>query len=124
MTGNVVLYDLPGVLQLQRSRRWLLSIRSALHGFLKRTRIGTETTLNLEFHLPDLPEHLELSVPFKALSSSCRRASARPQVSYSAVAFENALNITLQPLTKQAPWTLEEDAISVKMRKEGHYLWK
>jgi hypothetical protein len=95
-----------------------------LHGFLKRARIGNETTFNLEFHLADLPEHLELSVPFKALGSSCRRMSARPQVSHSAVAFSKTHHITLRPPTKRAPWTPEEDAISVKMRKEGNCLWK
>jgi hypothetical protein len=37
-------------------------------GFLKRTRIGNETTYNLEFKLPCVLERLNLPIPGEALA--------------------------------------------------------
>jgi hypothetical protein len=56
-----------------------------LHGSLKLTRIGKETTFNLEFHLTHLPEDLEPSALFAALSSSSIvETSAQPRISHGA----------------------------------------
>ncbi len=48
-------------------------------GFLKRTKIGSETTYKLEFKLEHLPELLELPIPPHTLDiSSDRETSACP----------------------------------------------
>ena len=91
-----------------------------LRGFLKRTRIGKETTFNLEFHLTHLPEDLELSAPFAALGSSfSAETSSQPQVSHSAVAHSKMHHVVSQPSTKRVKWTEEEDATLVRMREDG-----
>ncbi|KAH8595151.1 hypothetical protein B0O99DRAFT_160076 [Bisporella sp. PMI_857] len=56
-------------------------------GFLKRTKIGNESTYNLEFQLPRIPEHLYLPIPFDALSiGSNTGTSAEVETPHSAVA--------------------------------------
>lgn len=86
-------------------------------GFIKRTRIGKETTLNLEFHLTHLPEDLELSAPFAALRSSIK-TSAQRQTSHSAVAHSKTRHVKLRHPTKRIPWTREKDETLVKMKEE------
>jgi hypothetical protein len=46
-----------------------------LHGFLKRTWIGSMVLFNLEFHLTHIPEHLELSGLPEALCSSIKTSA-------------------------------------------------
>ena len=50
-------------------------------GFLKRTTIGNQTIYNLEFELPCIPEHLDLSLHPAVLSASSRGSSAEAVVS-------------------------------------------
>jgi hypothetical protein len=42
-------------------------------GFLKRTRIGNETTYNLEFTLPHIPDHLHLPVYSAVLGTGSKK---------------------------------------------------
>lgn len=48
-----------------------------LHGLLKRTRTGKVASFNLEFHLVDVEEDLDLSSPFHALGSHLGKATSR-----------------------------------------------
>jgi hypothetical protein len=54
-------------------------------GFLKRTTIGNQTIYNLEFELPCIPEHLNLSLHPAVLSASSKESSAEAVVSRRAV---------------------------------------
>ena len=58
---------------------------SPLHGFPKSTRIGNDATLNLEFHLVGVLEHLELAVPCKALCN-IDQLSIKPRKLHSTIA--------------------------------------
>jgi len=71
------------------------------HGFLKRTKIGNETTYNLEFKLP------------------CREAPAKAAIPNEAAAHSKIYPAALRPQIKRAPWTPEEDVTLLKMRNEG-----
>ena len=87
--------------------------------------IGKDTTFDLEFYLANLSEHLELSVPFKALGSSLGvKTSAQPQISYSVVAHSKTRRVTSRPPIKRAKWTLEEDMTLVKMKGEDNCSWE
>ena len=55
-------------------------------GFLKRITIGNQTTYNLEFTLPRIPEHLDLSLHSEVLSAGSRELSAEAVVTHKAVA--------------------------------------
>ena len=57
----------------------------AFQGFLKRVTIGSQTTYNLEFSLPCISGHLDLSVHSEVLGASSREPSAEAAVSYRAV---------------------------------------
>jgi hypothetical protein len=54
-------------------------------GFLKRTTIGNQTIYNLEFELPCIPEHLDLSLHPAVLSASFGESSAEAVVCHWAV---------------------------------------
>jgi hypothetical protein len=54
-------------------------------GFLKRVTIGNQTTYNLEFSLPRIPEHLNLSLHSEDLSDSSEESSIEATVSRRAV---------------------------------------
>jgi hypothetical protein len=91
-----------------------------LHGFLKRTRIGKETTYNLEFHLTHLPDDLELSTPFAALGSSFSvETSTRPRISHSTVTHFRTHHVPSGSPMKRVRWIAEEDATLVRMRENG-----
>jgi hypothetical protein len=91
-----------------------------LHGFLKRTRIGNETTFNLEFHLTHLPDDLELSTPFAALGSGFSvETSTRPRISHSAVTHSKTHHVTSGSPMKRVKWTAEEDATLIRMKENG-----
>lgn len=75
------------------SRSPSLTVESALvaeyrewpfQGFLKRITIGNQTTYNLEFALPRIPEHLKLSI-HSGVSGAGSRESAEAVVSHMAV---------------------------------------
>jgi hypothetical protein len=88
-----------------------------LHGFLKSTRIGNDTTFNLEFHLVDVPEHLALSSPCKVLCNN-DQPSIQPRILHSTIAHSKTHNFQSTPPRKRAPWTTEEDTTLVKMKEE------
>jgi hypothetical protein len=94
-----------------------------LHGFLKRTRIGSTVSFNLEFHLTHVPEHLELSGLPEALCSSIK-TSAQRQTSDSAVAHSKTRYIKSRRRTKGIPWTKEEDETLVKMKTRDGCSWE
>ena len=89
-------------------------------GFLKRTKIGNETTYNLEFQLPRIPEHLYLPIPSEALGIGCNMGTS-PEVGarHSAVAHFEVRPATLRPKRKRIPWKSEENETILKMKKGG-----
>ena len=89
-----------------------------LLGFLKSTRIGNNATFNLEFHLVDVPEHLELSAPFIAWHNG-DQSSIQPRKPRSITAYSKTRNCQSTPPRKRAPWTTEEDTTLVKMKAHG-----
>jgi hypothetical protein len=89
-------------------------------GFLKRTKIGSETTYNLEFKLPCILEHLNLPINPKELHiCSSREAPAKVAIPLEAAAHSKMYPAALRPQIKRAAWTPEEDAALLKMRNEG-----
>jgi hypothetical protein len=89
-------------------------------GFLKRTRIGNETTYNLEFQLSHVPEHLHLPVLSEALGMrSNKETSAEPATPHNIVAHSKVRPATLQSKRKRVPWEPEENETILKMKKEG-----
>jgi hypothetical protein len=94
-----------------------------LHGFLKRTRIGSTLLFNLEFHLTHVPEHLEPSGLSEALRSSIK-SSALHQTSHSAVARSKTRHVKSRHPTKRILWTKEEDETLVKMKEEDGCSWE
>jgi hypothetical protein len=89
-------------------------------GFLKRTKIGNETTYNLEFQLPRIPEHLCLLIPSEELSiGSNKGTSAEGGTPYSAIAHSEVRRATSRPKRKRVPWKPEENETILKMKKEG-----
>ncbi|KAI9748733.1 MAG: hypothetical protein M4579_007133, partial [Chaenotheca gracillima] len=89
-------------------------------GFLKRTKIGNETTYNLEFQLPRIPEHLYLPIPSEALGfGSNTGTSAEVGTPHSAVAHSEVRPAILRPKRKRVPWKSEENETILKMKKEG-----
>lgn len=54
-------------------------------GFLKRITIGNHMTYNLEFALPYIPEHLNLSLDSEALGASSGESPTKAAVCYRAV---------------------------------------
>lgn len=54
-------------------------------GFLKRITISNQTTYNLEFTLPRIPEHLNLSLHSGVLAAGSKESSAEATVSHQTV---------------------------------------
>jgi hypothetical protein len=89
-------------------------------GFLKRTKIGSETTYNLEFKLPCITGRLNIPINPKALDIySSREAPAKAAFPHEAAAHSKMYPAALRPQIKRAPWTTEEDATLLNMRNEG-----
>jgi len=89
-------------------------------GFLKRTKIGNETTYNLEFQLPRIPERLYLPIQSEALGiDSSKGTSAEVRNHHSAVAHSEVRPATLRPKRKRVPWKQEENETILKMKKKG-----
>lgn len=89
-----------------------------LRGFLKSTKIGNDTIVNLEFYLVGIPEHLELSAPCKALCNN-DQPLIQPRILHSTIAHSKTHNSQSTPPRKRAPWTTEEDSTLVKMKEEN-----
>ena len=89
-------------------------------GFLKRTRIGYETTYNLEFQLPCISERLNLPVSGEAIcTDSTQEASAKSIAPYEAISHSKIHTVASRPQIKRAPWTPEEDATVIRMKEDG-----
>ncbi|KAG9233179.1 hypothetical protein BJ875DRAFT_485394 [Amylocarpus encephaloides] len=89
-------------------------------GFLKRTRIGDDVTYNLEFKLPSISEHLQLSIDSKALDiCSSKEAPAKASTHHDAAAHTKIHRALSKPKKSKVPWTEEEDAKLLRMWNEG-----
>jgi hypothetical protein len=73
-------------------------------GFLKRTKIGNETTYNLEFKLPCISGRLNLPINPEALHiCSSREALAKAAIPHKAAAHSKMYPAALRPQIKRAP---------------------
>jgi hypothetical protein len=89
-------------------------------GFLKRTKIGNETTYNLEFQLSHIPEHLHLPVLSEALGMrSNKEMSAEAATPHDTGAHSRVHSAALQSKRKRVSWKPEENETILKMKKEG-----
>jgi hypothetical protein len=79
-----------------------------LQGFLKCTKIGSETTYNLEFKLPLTSGHLHIPIDPKALDTN-----------HNAAAHSQIRQAPLKPKKIKVPWTEEEDIKLLQMWNEG-----
>jgi hypothetical protein len=71
-------------------------------GFLKRTKIGNETTYNLEFKLPCISKDLNLLSNPKALDiCSSKEALAKAAIPHKTIAHSKMYPIALQPQIKR-----------------------
>jgi hypothetical protein len=89
-------------------------------GFLKRTRIGNETTYNLEFQLPCILEHLHLPISADVLGNESNEATvvavATPP---DTVAHSKVQLGTPRARRTRISWTVEENGKILKMKGEG-----
>lgn len=93
--------------------------------FLKRIKIGNETTYNLEFQLSHIPEHLYLPVLSEALGMrSNKETSAEATTPHNLVVHSKVQPATLPSKRKRVPWKPEEDATILKMREEEGCSWE
>ncbi|CZR65297.1 uncharacterized protein PAC_15197 [Phialocephala subalpina] len=94
-------------------------------GFLKRTKIGNETTYNLEFQLLHMPEHLHLPVLSEALGMrSNKEMSAEAATPHDVGAHSKMHSAAVRPRIKRVRWTPEEDATILKMREVDGCSWE
>lgn len=94
-----------------------------LQGFLKRTKIGSTTSFNLEFHLTQASENPELWCLSEMLCTSIG-TSAKHQTSHSAIAHSKTRNVKSTYSTKRIPWTEKEEETLVQMKEEDGCSWK
>ena len=88
-------------------------------GFLKRTRIGNETTYNLEFQLSNVPEHLHLPILSEALGMRSRETPVKATTPHNTGTHSKVYLAKVRPQIKRVRWTPEEDATILKMREDG-----
>lgn len=89
-------------------------------GFLRHTKIGNETTYNLEFKLPCILGQLKQPISSETLGiSSSREPSAKAAIPHEATAHSKMYPAALRPQIKRALWTPEEDTTLLKMRNKG-----
>ena len=89
-------------------------------GFLKCTRIGRETTYNLEFSLPDLPGSFRPSIYLQPLNSrSCRETVRRLVSPQLCASHAKRSRPALRKQTKRLQYTAEEDNLLVDLKKRG-----
>jgi hypothetical protein len=101
--------DMPREVLGVRLRQYqLLSIRNGLQGFLKRTKIGDDTTYNLELKLPSISEHFHLPINPVALD-----------INHDAAAHSKIHQAPLKPKKSKISWTEEEDIKLLQMWNEG-----
>ncbi|KAG0644942.1 hypothetical protein D0Z07_9333 [Hyphodiscus hymeniophilus] len=91
-------------------------------GFLKCTRVGKETTYNLEFRLPFTYDHPHF--PTDSLEVAfCSRENARPRplyrTSHSPFVYSKTRSAKAKLPTTRNLWTKQEDRIVVQMKADG-----
>jgi len=89
-------------------------------GFLKRTRIGRETTYNLEFRLPDLPDSFRPSIDLESLNCRPSRETV-PRLMRPRLCASHAKR-SRPPVRKQSKrlqYTEEEDNMLIDLKKKG-----
>ncbi|QSZ31862.1 hypothetical protein DSL72_001431 [Monilinia vaccinii-corymbosi] len=84
-------------------------------GFLKRTKIGNDTTYNLEFRLQDVPEQLHLPILSEALGISEVAQSVPPR----SIPHSRVQPARLRAKGKRVRWEPEEHETIVRMKKDG-----
>jgi len=93
-------------------------------GFLKRTRIGRETTYNLEFRLPDLPDSFRPSIDLESLNCRSSREtvprSVRPRLCAS---HTKRSRPPVRKQSKRLQYTEGEDNMLIDLKKKG-LRWK
>jgi hypothetical protein len=93
-------------------------------GFLKCTKIGSETIYNLEFKLPCISGCLNKLINPKVLDTcSSMEALAKTAIPQKVAIYSKIYPAALLPQPKHTLWTPEEDVTLLKMRNEG-YLWE
>jgi hypothetical protein len=89
-------------------------------GFLKRTRIGRETTYNLEFRLPDLPDSFRPSIDLESLNCRSSREtvprSVRPRLCAS---HAKRSRPPVRKQSKRLQYTEEEDNMLIDLKRKG-----
>ncbi|KAL2357207.1 hypothetical protein BJ546DRAFT_967135 [Cryomyces antarcticus] len=88
-------------------------------GFLKRTRIGNETTYNFEFKLPCISEQLDLPISVEALGIDSNREATAKSVNPHRATSHSKIHAAASRPQRRAPWTPKEDAKLCKMKKDG-----
>jgi hypothetical protein len=83
-----------------------------LQCLLKCTKVGSETTYNLEFKLPSISGHLHLPIDPKTLD-----------INHDAAAHSKIHQAPLQPKKRRVKWTPKEEATLFKMWNDG-CLWE
>jgi hypothetical protein len=121
---------------LNHATRMMRITRSRMRDFqvdesgAARMRIGRDTTYNLEFSLPNLPDLLRSSTGLQISNPASGRESVRSSVSprlcashaNNAVTHSRMRPAASQREIKRAPWTPKEDAKLRKMQRDG-YSW-
>ena len=93
-------------------------------GFLKRTRIGNETTYNLEFQLSHILEHLHLPVLSEALGMRSKETPAEATTPHNTGTHSKVYLAKVRPQIKRVRWTPEEHAKILEMREEDGCSWE
>jgi hypothetical protein len=89
-------------------------------GFLKRTRIGNDTTYNLEFKLPCMSERLSLPMTVESLDTgSDQEESVNLATRHKTRSYSKISAATSQQQMKRAPWTPDEDTTLRTMKNQG-----
>jgi hypothetical protein len=89
-------------------------------GFLKRVRIGSETTYHLEFKLPCISERFDLPISDEGLSVvSNQEAPATPVRRRKRSPHSRIHSTAPSTHMKRAPWTPQEDHRLRMMRDKG-----
>jgi hypothetical protein len=91
-------------------------------GFLKRTRIGNETTYNLEFKLPCISERLNLPIEV-CDDGSNEDVLASPLTRPKAPSSHSKISTLASRFRTKVGWTPEDDTRLVNMRNSGRS-WK
>jgi hypothetical protein len=89
-------------------------------GFVKRTKIGNDTTYNLEFKLACISEALNLPINLEVLDiCSNMEAPSKVAMPHKASAHSKIYSTGLRPQIKRDRWKTEEDTTVLQMRNDG-----